>query len=208
MLDTHRFDLEAVQQSPGWIAEINSFESHIHHHDADDGRGDSHATAGPRDDAVGLRIMTESERFGISSFVYHARRPFHPTRLLEEALSAQWEGVLRTKGFFWLATRNDIMGVWQSAGGSWQSEPGGAWVAAQPLEEEGLDPSTSALWDPIWGDRCQQLVWIGIGMDKTKITAMLDGCLLTDAEMELGPEGWVRELDDPLPEWGFKVDEE
>lgn len=56
-------------------------------------------------------------------------------------------------------------------------------------------------WHPVWGDRCQELVWIGIDMDEAAIRAMLDGCLLTDAEMALGPEGWLDQLEDPLPPW-------
>eukprot|EP00877_Chromochloris_zofingiensis_P002580 jgi/Chrzof1/12322/Cz06g30090.t1 len=61
-------------------------------------------------------------------------------------------------------------------------------------------PSSSSSWDPLWGDRCQELVWIGINMDQASQRAMLDACLLTDEEMALGPEGWSQ-FEDPLPDW-------
>jgi hypothetical protein len=79
------------------------------------------------------------------------------------------------------------------------------WNAALPAEErpEGLDTSS---WDPQWGDRCQELVWIGIHMDEAGLRAMLDRCLLTDEEMALGPDGWA-ELEDPLPEWQVALEE-
>ena len=77
----------------------------------------------------------------------------------------------------------------------------GMWLAAQP-EEEQLSPPDETTWHPMWGDRCQQIVWIGIRPDREAITAMLDACLLTDAEMALGPEGWAEAFEDELPEWG------
>ncbi|GFR42719.1 hypothetical protein Agub_g3605 [Astrephomene gubernaculifera] len=152
---------------------------------------------------------TEAEKYGIRSFVYYARRPFHPQRLLECALSRQWESVLRTKGFFWLATRHDVMGIWQSAGGAWQSEPGAPWACLLP-ESERPTGQDAAGWHPLWGDRCQQLVWIGLqpAMDEAGLRAMLDECLLTDEEMALGPEGWVEQLEDPLPVWVVEGEEE
>eukprot|EP00798_Chlamydomonas_sp_ICE-L_P030363 gene30363-35368_t len=189
--------------------DTHSNHGHHHHHH----HGPSHRE-------------TEMEKYNISSFVYYARRPFHPGRLMETALSSTWEGVLRTKGFFWLATRHDVMGIWHSAGGAWQGEPGARWVAAMPLpnpvnpeepqaatppeldslkrllldtaEQEEVDKSG---WDEQWGDRSQQLVWIGIGMDESALTAMLDSCLLTEDEMALGAEGWLEQLEDPLPPW-------
>jgi len=78
----------------------------------------------------------------------------------------------------------------------------GKWVSAQP-EDERLDPTDESSWDPMWGDRCQEIVWIGIGVDQAAITTMLDTCLLTDDEMAIGPEGWAVEFQDDLPEWGY-----
>lgn len=76
------------------------------------------------------------------------------------------------------------------------------WTAAQPdVGRAEADAAAVGRWHPVWGDRCQELVWIGIGMDEAGIRAMLDSCLLTDEEMALGPDGWAAELEDPLPPW-------
>ncbi|GIL45158.1 hypothetical protein Vafri_2466 [Volvox africanus] len=215
VLNTRAFDLESAQQSAGWVALLNEFETErlakaeeaaeeastsgrsLGDEDVNEGNNNSnrhhhHHHHGGR--------MTEVEKYGIKSFVYFARRPFHPRRLLDRALSQQWEGVLRTKGFFWLATRHDVMGIWQSAGGAWQSEPGARWSCLLPEHERPTGHDAMG-WDPVWGDRCQQLVWIGIQMDEAGLRGMLDECLITDEEMALGPEGWAVEFEDPLPEW-------
>lgn len=184
ILGTHTFSFESAQESPGWLAELNSFESHSHD------RLTSHGSASSSED-----------KYGLSSFVYYAKRPFHPQRLMDLALSTNWEGVLRTKGFFWLATRNDVMGIWQSAGGSWQGEPGGLWVAARADSKSEFEGERS--WDSTWGDRCQQIIWIGISMKRTSIEEMLDKCLLMDQEMEMGVDAWNSFLD-PLPPWEYE----
>eukprot|EP00878_Enallax_costatus_P021641 GHUV01022926.1.p2 GENE.GHUV01022926.1~~GHUV01022926.1.p2 ORF type:complete len:137 (+),score=30.59 GHUV01022926.1:901-1311(+) len=124
---------------------------------------------------------------------------------MDLALSQTWPGVLRSKGFFWLATRHDVMGLWQSAGGAWQGEPSALWVAADQDPITAAAPEDVPYWHPVWGDRCQELVWIGVDMDEAGIHCMLDACLLSDAEMSLGPEGWAA-LDDPLPPWELGED--
>jgi G3E family GTPase len=134
VLHTGRFKLEQAQAAAGWLQEINRFEAALHSHShshADDVAGST--DCGTSRDAQQLQQQqhhhhhdgheSEAEKYGISSFVYFAQRPFHPQRLLETALSQSWQGVLRTKGFYWLATRHDVMGLWQSAGGAWQGEP-------------------------------------------------------------------------------------
>jgi G3E family GTPase len=108
VLHTHSFDWEAAQASPGWVQAISRFEQQHGHHDHQHEHEHDHS---------------ETTKYGISSFVYYAQRPFHPGRLLDHALSQTWHGVLRSKGFYWLATRHDVMGLWQSAGGAWQGEP-------------------------------------------------------------------------------------
>ncbi|KAL6761429.1 CobW/HypB/UreG, nucleotide-binding domain-containing protein [Haematococcus lacustris] len=158
VLNTHSFHLSSLQQSPGWLAELNAWEA----------ERSAHSTEAAAGSAL--------------------------------ALAAQWHGVLRTKGFFWLATRHDVMGVWQSAGGAWQGEPGALWQAATVAEGQTAEADRASTWHPLWGDRCQQLVWIGIHVNEQEIRGMLDRCLLSDEEMELGPSAWAQ-FDDPLPPW-------
>lgn len=123
VLHTNSFDWEAAQAAPGWVQAIGRFEresnSHTHEHSHE---GDHHQHS-QHSHVHGGHEHSEAAKYGISSFVYYAQRPFHPGRLLDQALSQSWQGVLRSKGFYWLATRHDVMGLWQSAGGAWQGEP-------------------------------------------------------------------------------------
>ncbi len=173
ILNTGRFDFERAAQAPGWLKEL---------------RGEH---------------TPETEEYGISSFVYRARRPFHPQRFWE-LIHEEWPGVLRSKGLFWLATRMDHNGLWSQAGGACRVEPGGRWWAAMPEDAVPDDPAEEALlaslWHPEWGDRRQEIVLIGQDMDEAALRARLDACLLTDAEMALGPEGWAT-LADPFSAW-------
>jgi G3E family GTPase len=124
----------------------------------------------------------ETDEYGIGSFVYRAGRPFHPERLLDalERLGA----VLRSKGFCWLATRPDVMALWSQAGAS---------VAFEPLAAWDHDPDGS-------GDPRQEIVFIGVELDRGSISEALDQALVDDAEMAAGPTGWATWLD-PLPPW-------
>jgi G3E family GTPase len=173
IFDTGLFDFERAQQAPGWLATL---------------RGEA---------------RSEADTYGISSFVYRARRPFHPERFWE-ATAATWPGVLRSKGFFWLATRMADVGVWSQAGGACRLEHGGEWLAAAPEEEWPDDPEVvaeaRAHWEEPWGDRRQEIVIIGQDIDREALTAMLDRALLDDAEMARGPARWAR-LRDPIPPW-------
>lgn len=147
--------------------------------------------------------IPETQEYGISSFVYRRVRPFHPARLMER-LQRPFEGLLRAKGFLWLATRMDIMGQWAQAGASGVVEPLGLFWAATPREEwpETAEEQEAILsdWDETWGDRRNELVLIGTELDPEACTAALDACLLTDEEMALGPEGWLQ-LEDPFDDW-------
>ncbi len=173
ILNTGRFDFDKASQAPGWLKELNG--QHI----------------------------PETEEYGISSFVYRARRPLHPQRFWD-FISGNWEGVLRSKGFFWLASRLDYIGIWSQAGGACQVQPGGVWWAAVPQDEWPIDPEfqqeIATIWQEPWGDRRQEIVFIGIEMDRSDLTAKLDACLLTEAEMDAGPDMWVA-LDDPFTPW-------
>jgi G3E family GTPase len=171
IMHTGRFDFDRAAESPGWLQEL---------------RG-SHTP--------------ETEEYGISSFVYRARRPFHPQRFWEQ-INTDWPGVLRSKGLFWLATRMELNGVWSQAGGACRVEPGSYWAAAVPPEEWPDEDRQliEALWQEPYGDRRQELVLIGQDMDQATLIAALDTCLLTEAELALGPAGWATFLD-PFSDW-------
>ncbi len=173
VLHTGLFDMEAAQQSPGWVKELQG--QHI----------------------------PETEEYGISSFVYRARRPLHPQRFWD-CINAEWEGVIRSKGLFWLASRMDWLGIWSQAGGICRSEPGGFWWASSAAEDWPDEPDMRAaiaeVWQEPYGDRRQELVIIGIGIDQEAFTARLDACLLTDDELAQGPAAWAA-LPDPFDGW-------
>ncbi|MFP7473704.1 GTP-binding protein [Niallia sp. Man26] len=168
VLNTGLFDFEAASQSAGWIKELN--EEHI----------------------------PETEEYGISSFVYWRKKPFHPVRLM--AWIETWPAeVVRAKGFIWLATRNNDSGLLSQAGTSLSIQGAGKWVATYPdteikqiLEEDAV---LQKRWDPVHGDRMTELVLIGIGMDQKQLENDLDKCLLTEIEMT---KDWTKFLD-PFP---------
>jgi G3E family GTPase len=139
----------------------------------------------------------ETEEYGISSFVYKVSRPFHPERFFKFIQSEAWESVIRSKGYMWVATRPDRAGMWSQAGGSCRLEPAGVWWAntANPPEEV----TSRDDWDPVWGDRRQEIVFIGIRMDEEKILNNLDSCLLTDEELAIN--NWETAFKDPFPDW-------
>lgn len=168
ILDTNFFNFEKASQGAGWIKELN--EEHT----------------------------PETEEYGISSFVYRRRRPFHPERWM------QWledfpVDIVRAKGFFWLATRNKITGLLSQAGPSIMIQGAGEWIAAYPDEERELilkeEPELLEKWDEKFGDRMIELVFIGVDMNREEIETSLDKCLLTNDEMEID---WTT-LHDPLP---------
>ncbi|MBO9538981.1 zinc metallochaperone GTPase ZigA [bacterium] len=180
VLDTGKFDFEKASRAPGWLATLRGEE------------------------------VPESQEYGISTFVYRAWRPFHPQRF-NDLLQEEWKGVLRSKGFFWLASRMPFVGMWSQAGAACGFEPMGVWWAESldegdwPADPE-LRAQIQANWQEPFGDRRQELVFIGLELDQAAWTAELDACLLTDEEMALGPEAW-KQLPDPFPFWKL-ADEE
>ena len=179
ILDTGRFDFEIAKQSKGWQLTL---------------LGDG---------------ASEEEEYGVSSFVYRARRPFHPQRF-SDRLNSDWNGLLRSKGFFWLATKLDKIGVWSQAGRTARLDFGGFWWAAVPQEHwpdlDGFRSSLDKKWNDEVGDCRQELVFIGIGMDEIDIYDSLQECLLTDEEFAMGAEAW-QQFPDPFPAWNVSVDE-
>jgi G3E family GTPase len=169
LLDVNLFDFEQAMHAAGWIQELEA-ETHT----------------------------PETEEYGISSFVYRRRRPFHPERLHAwiEAFSDQ---VVRAKGFLWIASRNDIACLFSQAGYASTLEHAGRWLATLPEEERHLmfaaEPELAADFVEPYGDRQTELVLIGQQMERSVIEAGLDACLLTDEEMALD---WTT-LQDTLP---------
>ncbi|WP_083452248.1 zinc metallochaperone GTPase ZigA [Candidatus Burkholderia verschuerenii] len=145
----------------------------------------------------------ESEEYGIGNFVYRARRPFHPQRF-HAWVQSEWPGVVRSKGFFWLASDPTLAGSWSQAGAVARHGPAGYWWAAVPPERWPQDPDARALIEQKWvegvGDARQELVLIGIDMDEAALRARFDACLLSNTEMAQGPTTWVR-WENPFPDW-------
>ncbi|WHZ56949.1 GTP-binding protein [Metabacillus hrfriensis] len=140
----------------------------------------------------------ETEEYGISSFVYRRQKPFHPERFMNWL--ENWPAdVVRAKGFFWIATRNDTTGLLSQAGTSIMIQGAGEWVASYSEEEQKQtlteEPELLERWDDTFGDRMTELVFIGIDLSKAEVETSLDGCLLTDEEMA---SDWSV-LIDPLP---------
>ena len=176
ILHTKSFDMEKAQSSPGWLKELNN--EHV----------------------------PETEEYGVTSFVFRAHRPFHPERLAQALKRPEdWEGVLRSKGFFWLASRHEMMGVWSQAADALVLDPAGPWwTCSFPGEKPNLENEQGRYlaqrWEEPHGDRRQELVFIGIAMDEKKLRSLLESVLLSDDEMAEGPERW-KDYEDPLPSW-------
>lgn len=179
VLGTGLFDFEQAKQAPGWLKEM---------------RGEH---------------TPETEQYGIRSFVYRARRPFHPRRFWD-LIQNGMTGVVRSKGYFWLASRPKFACSWSQAGRTCRHGPAGMWWATVPESEWPEDPDYRAAirkkWDPEVGDCRQELVMIGIDVDESKLCSDLDDCLLSDDEAALGPQRWV-ELPDPFPQWPQESEE-
>jgi len=171
VLNTGRFDFDAAAAAPGWLQTL---------------RGEVHS---------------EAETYGIHSFVYRARRPFHPQRWWQW-IHQTWPGVIRSKGYFWLATRPDFAATWSQAGAVARHEAAGLWWAAVPPSSWPDDgrAAIQAEWDAEFGDRRQELVLIGREMDQAALTAHLDDCLLDDSELQAWRRGEAK-LEDPFAPW-------
>ena len=175
VLSTGLFDFERAQQAPGWLKEM---------------RGEH---------------VPETEEYGIGSFSYEARRPFHPEKFYQFLHGTQKYGkLIRSKGYFWLASRPEFAGQWSQAGGIARYGLAGMFWKALPREnwpdnEEYL-ASIEEKWVEPFGDMRQELVFIGLGLDQDGITQALDSCLLSEEDVLKGKAYWAT-LNDPFPNW-------
>lgn len=147
---------------------------------------------------------SETEEYGFGSFVFEARRPFHPGRLMEFVSGHAFAGIVRSKGLVWLATRNDHAGEWSQAGNVFSLHTAGLWAAAVPRDEWPEDPDLTREIESVsqlpWGDRRTELVIIGRRLDQARVAAALKSCLLSDDELSAGPNEWSV-WDDPFVAW-------
>lgn len=175
IMDTNLFHFEEAQEHPLWAQELYNFKDHV----------------------------PETEEYGIINFVYRARQPFNPEKI-HQFFNEPWPGVVRAKGFFWLSTRPDFVGEVSQAGAFVKHTGMGRWWASVPKDRwpEGntFDRIVKDKWTPEYGDRRQEIVFIGLKgqMDEDAIRACLDDCLIQDYLAE--PKVW-QNIDDPFPEW-------
>lgn len=171
IFDTGLFDFAKAETHPMWAKELYGFADHV----------------------------PETEEYGVTSYVYRARRPFDP-QAIYDLLNGELPGVIRAKGHFWVATRPEWLAEFSLAGALSSISPLGTWWASVPSDRWPDNPALKdyleANWEEPWGDRRQELVFIGSGIDWPKLEARLDGALLTD---DFNPEG--QDLVDPFPIW-------
>lgn len=173
IFDTGRFDFDKAHEHPLWAKELYGFANHT----------------------------PESEEYGIASFVYRARAPFHPAKV-HAVLNGDLPGVIRAKGHFWLATRPNWAAEFSLAGAVSSVSPLGGWWASVPRDRWPSHPEALAevagKWAEPWGDRRQEIVFIGAGMNSAAITAALDAALIPTEDYT--PAAWAG-LPDPFPNW-------
>lgn len=173
VLNTGLFDFDKAAQAPGWLKEL---------------RGEH---------------TPETDEYGITSFVFRARRPFHPARFAQ-VMEGSLDGVVRSKGYFWLASRPEYAGSWSQAGGVARQGLAGSWWVSMPKERWPTDEESLGYIRSVWvegvGDARQELVFIGMGMDEDLLRARLNDALLTDREMAEGLAKWIF-YPDPIEAW-------
>ncbi|MDJ0992368.1 MAG: GTP-binding protein [Dinoroseobacter sp.] len=174
ILDTGLFDFEKAHEHPMWAKELYGFADHV----------------------------PETEEYGIASFVYRARRPFIPEKIME-VLNGDMPGVIRAKGHFWIATRPEWVAEFSLAGALSSVAPLGTWWASVPMERWPNHDSAKAYmaqhWEEPWGDRRQEIVFIGAGIDWPALKARLDACLVP-AMLAQTPDD-LPDYPDPFPVW-------
>lgn len=179
VLDTGLYDEETAAQHPLWAKELYGYANH----------------------------HPETEEYGIESFVYRSRQPFDPAKFYAFLTGGGLHNVVRAKGHFWLATRPDWVGELAVAGAQTMTARMGRWWASIPKsqwpDDDRFERFVVQHWDQVWGDRRQELVFIGIGMDEARIRKQLDNCLLPVNEFT--PAMWMG-LRDPFPSWEAEME--
>jgi len=174
ILDTELFDYEKAHQHPMWAKELYGFADHV----------------------------PETEEYGVTSYVYRARRPFIPEKVLA-VLNGDMPGVIRAKGHFWISTRPDWAAEFSLAGALSSVKPLGTWWASVPKERHPTDPHGAAYirahWQEPWGDRRQEVVFIGAGIDWPTLKSRLDDCLVPEAQAQ--DANTLPSYPDPFPAW-------
>jgi G3E family GTPase len=175
ILDTGLFDFDKAHEHPMWAKELYGFADHV----------------------------PETEEYGVTSYVYRARQPFIPEKILA-VLNGDMPDVIRAKGHFWIATRPDWVAEFSLAGSLSSVKPIGTWWASVPQERWPDHASAREYmqqhWIEPWGDRRQELVFIGAGIDWAGLKAKLDACLVP-AVLAAGPDALPLDLPDPFPGW-------
>jgi G3E family GTPase len=174
ILNTGLFDFEKAHEHPMWAKELYGFADHV----------------------------PETEEYGVASFVYRARRPFEPEKVMA-VLNGDLQGVIRAKGHFWIATRPEWVAEFSLAGALSSIKPMGTWWASVPKERwpehDSIPSYITAHWQEPWGDRRQEIVFIGAGIDWAKIRGQLDAALVSE-DIAKSPET-LPDFPDPFPLW-------
>ncbi len=175
ILNTGLFNFEEAEQSAGWIEELNK---------------DEHTP--------------ETEEYGISSFVYRSKKPFDPERFWQYVQYRFPNTVIRSKGLFWIASRPEQALIWGQAGGSLRADSAGVWWSSMPFQKRAQyfaflenQEQIEAEWDKTFGDRKNEIVFIGQAMDEERMREDLDACLSTIKELE--SQKWLKGYDDEWP---------
>ena len=178
VLNTGLFDYEKAEAAAGWLKELEN--DHV----------------------------PETEEYGISSFVFNSKKPFHPDRFLNYLNQSFPQNIIRSKGLFWLASRSNQALLWSSAGGSCKADSAGVWWASMPFSKR-IDSASfnenkaqiESGWDAQFGDRKIELVFIGQHLDKEGMIVQLNECLLTDEEVKL----WANKSFTQKDQWPITV---
>jgi G3E family GTPase len=172
------FDYEKAEASAGWLKELEN------------------------------EHLPETEEYGIGSFVFRSKKPFHPERFLNYLNQSFPQNIIRSKGLFWLASRANQALVWSSAGGSCKADSAGVWWASMTFSQRTNNASFNenkdqieSDWDALYGDRKIELVFIGQHLDKEGIIDQLNTCLLTEEEVKL----WKNKAFTQKDQWPIAV---